>query len=208
MIKKGEVNSLGVVDPECFVDNLIVNMKQVVPEWAGKLSKSSWKKEQKDDPEIGPIVHLLNKSELSQYKAPKNCLAGIKILLRFRNDLRLVDGLLYRKWWYKNEIVYLQFVLPATNRKKTVIACHDQFGHLLARLKLSGTILILSTLVVLISTSTVAIALGGILTGCLRYMGLPTGPSLSLASQIVCPSMVRTLVPSLVQCTPASKIYA
>ena len=31
---------------------------------------------------------------------------------------------------YKNEMSYLQFVLPVSYRKKTVIACHDQFGHL------------------------------------------------------------------------------
>ena len=104
MIKKGEVKLLGVIDPECFAESLGVNMKQLVHEWAGKLSKSSWKKEQKDDPEIGPIVNLLSKSELSQYKAPKDCLAGVKILLHFRNDLRLVDGLLYCKWWYKRKL--------------------------------------------------------------------------------------------------------
>ena len=54
----------------------------------------------------------------------------MRVLLRFRENLRLVDGLLYRKWLYKQEIAYLQFVLPATFRKRTVIACHDQFGHL------------------------------------------------------------------------------
>ena len=30
----------------------------------------------------------------------------------------------------KNEITYLQFVLPCNFRKLTVISCHDQFGHL------------------------------------------------------------------------------
>ena len=38
--------------------------------------------------------------------------------------------LLYRKWVYKDEITYLQFILPCEFRKRTVIACHDQFGHL------------------------------------------------------------------------------
>ena len=44
--------------------------------------------------------------------------------------MKLVDGLLYRKWVYKDEITYLQFVLPCEFRKHTVISCHDQFGHL------------------------------------------------------------------------------
>ena len=55
---------------------------------------------------------------------------GSKILLCFRGNLHLVDGLLYRKWVDKEEVVYLQFVLPKTFRKKTILACHDQFGHL------------------------------------------------------------------------------
>ena len=42
----------------------------------------------------------------------------------------MVDGLLYRKWVYKEEMVYLQFVLPKSFRKKTILACHDHFGHL------------------------------------------------------------------------------
>ena len=41
-----------------------------------------------------------------------------------------MEGLLYPKWLYKSEIVYLQFILPMTYRKKTVVACHDEFGHL------------------------------------------------------------------------------
>ena len=54
----------------------------------------------------------------------------MKIILRFRDDLKLVDGLLYRKWMYKNEMSYLQFVLPVSYWRRTVVACHDQFGHL------------------------------------------------------------------------------
>ena len=41
-----------------------------------------------------------------------------------------MDGLLYCKWVYKEEMVYLQFVLPKTFCKKTILACHDHFGHL------------------------------------------------------------------------------
>ena len=42
----------------------------------------------------------------------------------------MIDGLLYRRWVYKNEMTYLQFVMPIAFRKKTILACHDQFGHL------------------------------------------------------------------------------
>ena len=50
--------------------------------------------------------------------------------MRYRDNLKLVDGLLYRKWIYKNEIMYLQFILPCNYEKRTVISCHHQFGHL------------------------------------------------------------------------------
>ena len=42
----------------------------------------------------------------------------------------MLNDLLYRKWIYKEEITYLQSVLPISFRKKTVMACHDRFGHL------------------------------------------------------------------------------
>ena len=51
-------------------------------------------------------------------------------MLRFCDNLRLVNGLLYRKWIYKEEVRYLQFILPKSFHKRTVMACHDQFGHL------------------------------------------------------------------------------
>ena len=65
-----------------------------------------------------------------QYKIRPVDNPGSKIILRFKDNLKLVEGLLYCKWLYKNEMVYLQFVLPETYRKRTVIACHDEFGHL------------------------------------------------------------------------------
>ena len=130
MLKKGEVSSFGVIEPDCIAESLLVHVGQLVHEWAGKLTKNNWRKEQHNDSEIGPIVDLLKKSKLAQFKTPKDCSSGMRVLLRFRENLRLVDGLLYRKWLYKQEIGYLQFILPATFRKRTVIACHDQFGHL------------------------------------------------------------------------------
>ena len=65
-----------------------------------------------------------------QYKYQKDDNPGSKIILHFRDHLKLVDGLLYCKWVYKDEITYLQFVLPCYFQKCTVIDCHDQFSHL------------------------------------------------------------------------------
>ena len=60
---------------------------------------------------------MMEKKHL-QYKTKKDDNPGVKILLRFKENLKLVEGLLYRKWLYKSEIVYLQFILPITYRKK------------------------------------------------------------------------------------------
>ena len=94
------------------------------------MTKQQWKAEQLEDPEIGPVLRLLQEKKHLQYKINKDDNPGMKIILRFRDDLKLVDGLLYRKWLYKNEMSYLQFVLPVSYRERTVVACHDQFGHL------------------------------------------------------------------------------
>ena len=105
-------------------------MKQLVSNLAGKMTKSQWKQEQLEDPEIGPVLRLVQEKKHLQYKTTKEDPSGVKIILRFRDDLKLIDGLLYRKWVHKNELSYLQFVLPTSYRQKTVVACHDQFGHL------------------------------------------------------------------------------
>ena len=82
------------------------------------------------DLEIGPVLRLVLENKHLQYKVEKTDKAGSKVLLRFCDNLHLLNGLLYRKWVYKEEITYLQFVLPISFRKRMVIACHDRFGHL------------------------------------------------------------------------------
>ena len=78
------------------------------------MTKSQWKPEQLKDPEIGPVLQLVMDKKQLQYKIKKDDNLGSKILLRFKEQLKLVEGLLYRKWVYKSEVVYLQFVLPIT----------------------------------------------------------------------------------------------
>ena len=130
VVNKGEVNSLAMIDPELLKDGIQIQMKQVVDCLAGKLTKVQWRLEQSSDPEIGPIVKLIRAGTLLQYRVGKSDNSGSKVLLHFRDNLRMIDGLLYRRWVYKNEMTYLQFVMPVAFRKKTILACHDQFGHL------------------------------------------------------------------------------
>ena len=130
VVHKGEVNSVGSIEPEFIFDDPKIYMKQLVSKLAGKMTKSQWKNEQQNDPEIGPVLKLVMANQHLQYKFQKDDSTGSRIILRFRDSLKLVDGLLYLKWINKNEITYLQFVLPCSFRKRTVILCHDQFGHL------------------------------------------------------------------------------
>ena len=117
------------MEPELIFDDQKIYMKHLVSNLAGKMMKTQWKQEQLQDPHIGPVLKLVIEKKHLQYKIKKDDNLGSKILLRFKEHLKLVEGLLYRKWLYKTEGVYLQFVLPTTYRRKTVIACHDEFGH-------------------------------------------------------------------------------
>ena len=130
VVHKGEINSNSNIEPELIFDDEKIYMKQLVSNLAGKMTKMQWKQEQLEDPEIGPVLKLLMEKKHLQYKIKKDDNPGVKILLRFKEHLKLVEGLLYRKWLYKSEIVYHQFILPVTYRRKTVVACHDEFGHL------------------------------------------------------------------------------
>ena len=130
VVHKGEMNSTSSIEPELLFEDHKIYMKQLVSSLAGKMTKTQWQKEQLKDPEIGPVLRLVLEKRHLQYKVRPVDEPGTKIILRFKDNLKLVEGLLYRKWLYKNEMVYLQFVLPESYRKKTVIACHDEFGHL------------------------------------------------------------------------------
>ena len=90
-------------------------MKQLISELAGKMTKQQWKREQMEDAKIGSVLQLVQERKHLQYKIKKDDNAGMKIILRFRDDLKVVDGLLYWKWMHKNEMSYLQFVLPISN---------------------------------------------------------------------------------------------
>ena len=129
-IHKGESNVSPNIEPELIYDDQKIYMKQLVANLTGKMTKQQWKTEQLDDPEIGPVIRLVEQKKHLQYKVTKNDNSGVRIILHFKDDLKLVDGLLYRRWLYKNEVSHLQFLLPVSYRKKTVVACHDQFGHL------------------------------------------------------------------------------
>ena len=55
----------------------------------------------------------------------------MRVILKYKQDLELKNGLLYRKAQLQNhDRVRHQFVLSENYRKRAIIALHDNFGHL------------------------------------------------------------------------------
>ena len=95
------------------------------------LSKKDLQKEQRDDPNIAPIIGLVNKKEHLQYSVKEGDPLGMRVLLQYRKDLMMKDGILYRKAKLKrHDQPLVQFILSASFRRKILLACHDDFGHL------------------------------------------------------------------------------
>ena len=57
--------------------------------------------------------------------------SGMRVLLKYRKDLFLKNGLLYQKGMLKNHSEPIsQFVLPKNFVCKVILACHNNNGHL------------------------------------------------------------------------------
>ena len=95
------------------------------------ITETQWKEEQANDESIGLILKLMKTCQLFKYKCKSEDPIGMKILLKYKNSLLLRKGLLYRKVQLKqHEEPILQFVLPSSFHKKTVLPFHDQMGHM------------------------------------------------------------------------------
>ena len=87
--------------------------------------------EQEADSDIGPIITLINNKTLLQYYVKEKDFSGMRVLLKYQKDLMMKQGLLYRKILLKGHgQPIVQFALSKPFRCKTVLACHDDFGHI------------------------------------------------------------------------------
>ena len=65
------------------------------------------------------------------YVAKETDSSGMQVLLKYRRDLFLKNGLLYQKVMLKNHSEQIsQFVLLKNFVHKVILACHDDNGHL------------------------------------------------------------------------------
>ena len=72
VVHKGESNVSPSIEPELIYDDQKIYMKQLINDLAGKMTKQQWKHEQLEDPEIGPVLCLLQEKKHLQYKTKKD----------------------------------------------------------------------------------------------------------------------------------------
>ena len=78
-----------------------------------KLTPNDWIKEQMDDMDVGKVTQLLKTNKLNKYAAQEMYSSGIQVLLKYRKNIFLNNGLLYQKVTLKNHLEPVaQFVLP------------------------------------------------------------------------------------------------
>ena len=110
---------------------LNVIQKEILVNSTPKLTQSEWVKEQCEDIDIGPTIQLLITGKLGKYVAKEMDSSGMQVLLKYRKDLFLKNGLLYQKVMLKNHSEQIfQFVLHGNFIHKVILACHDDNGHL------------------------------------------------------------------------------
>ena len=117
----------GVGLPEYPQLNVI--QKCMIVNSSPKLTHYNWVKEQHDDSDIGLLIQLLKADKLKRYVAREMDSSGIQVLLKYRKDLFLKNGLLYWRVMLKNHPEPIsQFVLPKSFVHKVILACHDDNG--------------------------------------------------------------------------------
>ena len=116
--------------PENCNTGLLVHSDQVQVGEA-KISNDDLKIEQDHDNDIGPVFKLVKEKKHLQYICRTADSSGMQVLLKFRNDLLLKNGLLYRKSQLKGHAEPVnQFSLISIRKEQTLRTCHDYFGHL------------------------------------------------------------------------------
>ena len=96
-----------------------------------KLTQEGWIKEQSNDEDIGSVIELVRQGKHLQYTCKEGDSSGMRVLLKYKQDLFIRNGLLYWKVRLKNHnSIINQLVLPKTHRRPATLASHDDYRHL------------------------------------------------------------------------------
>ena len=94
------------------------------------ITSLEWSQAQLKDPAICQIIQAIQNKTLDKLKIKQDMHSDLKAFLRVRKQLKLKQGILYRKSQVHNERARLQLVLPISHRQKAMAGCHDQIGQL------------------------------------------------------------------------------
>ena len=113
------------------LDSNPIQCRNVQIDTTPKMGKDNWIQEQRGDEDISSIVELVRQGKHLQHTCKEVDPSGMRVLLKYKQDLFLKNGLLYRKAKLKNhDTVINQFVLPKSHRQRATLALHDDYGHL------------------------------------------------------------------------------
>ena len=112
--------------PPLMGSSEVIVMKSLHLTGMATLTESDWKREQLDDPSIGPIFKIIETGVV-----PVIINEEARPLWKNKKNLTIKKNVLFRKVSLKGiEGDTYQFVLPQGYRKKALEACHDDMGHL------------------------------------------------------------------------------
>ena len=110
--------------PKPFKTTILAKNMQLAG--APEIPNQDWKCEQGSDKDIRPVIELIKQKRHLQYVCKEGDPLGMRVILKYKQDLELKNGLLYRKVKLQNhDRVIHQFVLPENYRKRVIMALHD-----------------------------------------------------------------------------------
>ena len=96
--------------PEPFKMTILAKNVQLAR--APKISNQDWQKDQSNDKDIGPVIELVKQKHL-QYVCKEGDPLGMRVILKYKQDLELKNDLLHQKVQLQHhDKVRHQFVLP------------------------------------------------------------------------------------------------
>ena len=101
------------------------------PDYAPNMSIGEWRASQQEDPNLSKIHQLMEKGMLDRYRPKPEDHGEIRNYLKLRKYLLKINGILHRTVQLKHQVQPVnQLLLPYQFRKRMVLACHDELGHL------------------------------------------------------------------------------
>ena len=86
--------------PEPFETTILAKNTQLAG--ALEISNQDWRQEQSSDKDIGPVIELMKQKRHLQYACKEGDSSGMRLTLKYKQDLVLKNGLLYRKAQLQN----------------------------------------------------------------------------------------------------------